>query len=1168
MCFLNLYAPNKDDPDFFQRVFDKVFELEGNKIIAGDFNTVLDAKHDRVTVSDKAFNNSKAADYINGFLEQNCFQDIWRVRNPLTHQYTWSRSRPNFVGSRLDYFLIETGISAWVDEVKIGTGIKTDHRPVKIKISPYGIARGPGVWKLNTKLLTNSEYVQKINEVINKALEWSPNLDPQNRWDSVKMIVIAESQEFSRLVASRNRQTAQHLETIVEDLESKLALSANETDLLLLEKTKSELEQFYESKRQGAIFRSRVRWYNEGEKNSKYFLNLEKCRSASKGMSCASTENGTIVNPIYILQEQELFYTTLYAKDENVVFDASDIEQVPQVLEKHFERLEGHITLEEMESAVKHMARNKTPGGDGLPVEWYIVFWNQVKNLLKDAINAGYENGQLHKSALEGIITLIPKKDKDVRKIENMRPITLLNVDYKIIEKVLADRIKPSLYDIIHPNQKGFLKGRHISINIQKILDLLDYTHENNIPGVILSIDWSKAFDRCEINSVLGALEKFGYPPQYVKWIKTVYTGPNSKVVNKGFLSNSINIERSVKQGGPNSAFLFLVIAELFAISLRQNKQITGFPIKEIMDLLGQFADDTDLFLNATERNIRNALSIVDNFYHISGMKVNYDKTTLYRIGSLNQSDAQMYVEQQVNWKSDEINVLGVCVTYDKSALLEKNYGILLTKTENILKSWKSRNLSLNGKIIVINSLIASLFVYKMSVLPSLTDAYVEKFNKIILDFIWNGRKAKISYDKLCNVKQFGGLKLVNLRIKDRAHKAIWVKTVSEDPYMRELAFNRLKCNMYEHIFRANLSKKDIELNFPDCFWRDVLVAWFEYAFETHPSGSQIFAQSIWYNSHIKSGGSIMKNNDALDNRLRTIWDIFCFEDKRFMSAKEIAEKYQINIMLANSILTAIPAQWKVDCKKLSCFPSVRLYDEFIREKNLVKKYYESQVKNQMLLFETYAKWQAKVQSELSYAQFLKLFTNIYKITNYTKLRAFQYRLLNNSLVTNRMLKIWGITGDDTCSFCKTDVETTTHIMWTCPKVQAIWYGVKQIITNICPEGDPFDLSLEKVIFNNVTKNPTHVYNFIVLAVKQKIYAEKCLGNVLRIQVFEKYLKECQQIEKYNVIQTGNVAKHTKKWQGIATKVSKEHEKCFNSDIFNVEEYAEQYIIQNEFFSI
>ena len=121
------------------------------------------------------------------------------------------------------------------------------------------------------------------------------------------------------------------------------------------------------------------------------------------------------------------------------------------------------------------MKRNKASACDGLPMEFYAVFFNGIQGILLDAINYGYEH-YIHNSALRGIISLIPKKGKDSRILNNLRSIMLLNTDYKLIEKVLANRLKPVLIELINEDQKGFLAGRHIATNIRRVFDLIEYT--------------------------------------------------------------------------------------------------------------------------------------------------------------------------------------------------------------------------------------------------------------------------------------------------------------------------------------------------------------------------------------------------------------------------------------------------------------------------------------------------------------------------------------------------------------------------------------------------------------------------------------------------------------------------------------------------------------------
>ena len=144
------------------------------------------------------------------------------------------------------------------------------------------------------------------------------------------------------------------------------------------------------------------------------------------------------------------------------------------------------------------MAPNKSPGTDGLPAEFYKIFWDDVKPFLINALNHGYAKGHLSITQKRGMITLVPKKNKPAILLKNWRPITLLNCDYKIAAKSIANRVKKVLPKIINNDQTGFLKNRAIGENIRLIDSIIKYTNTKQMPGLLLFIDFEKAFDSLE----------------------------------------------------------------------------------------------------------------------------------------------------------------------------------------------------------------------------------------------------------------------------------------------------------------------------------------------------------------------------------------------------------------------------------------------------------------------------------------------------------------------------------------------------------------------------------------------------------------------------------------------------------------------------------------------
>ena len=165
--------------------------------------------------------------------------------------------------------------------------------------------------------------------------------------------------------------------------------------------------------------------------------------------------------------------------------------------------------------------------------------------------------------------------------LENCRPISLIDVDSKIATKVIANRIKNVLPSVIHANQSGFMKGRFIGETTRSILDIIAHTGSLQLPGVLLFIDFEKAFDSIEHEFLYKALECFNFGPSFIKWIQTFYNNLSSCVLNNGFFSSLFQLERGVRQGDPLSPYLFLIAIEIMAISIRTNENIEGIKIGE-----------------------------------------------------------------------------------------------------------------------------------------------------------------------------------------------------------------------------------------------------------------------------------------------------------------------------------------------------------------------------------------------------------------------------------------------------------------------------------------------------------------------------------------------------------------------------------------------------------
>ena len=260
---------------------------------------------------------------LKNFCAQFDLLDAWRVLNPDTRRYTWRRKRPE-IQCRLDFFLITESLMCNVKSANISTGYKTDHSLIEIKIALHSNMRGPGFWKLNTWLQTEIDYVNQIRTVIKDTQEEYKNdrsVDDALMWEIIKLKTREHSLKYSAIKKAKTSRLEENLEKEINSLqcliESNNMEEKDKKDTLdALDTKKLELEKIIEYRTQGSILRARCRWHNEGEKITKYFLNLEKRHYKQGVISQLKLDNENFVTTDKeILGECESFYKRLYSSN-------------------------------------------------------------------------------------------------------------------------------------------------------------------------------------------------------------------------------------------------------------------------------------------------------------------------------------------------------------------------------------------------------------------------------------------------------------------------------------------------------------------------------------------------------------------------------------------------------------------------------------------------------------------------------------------------------------------------------------------------------------------------------------------------------------------------------------------------------------------------------------
>ena len=329
------------------------------------------------------------------------------------------------------------------------------------------------------------------------------------------------------------------------------------------------------------------------------------------------------------------FYQGLYNENNTIHMEDSSYANITNKLTKLTEDektgIERAISLEDLKNIVYKSKNNKSPGPDGFSNEFYKIFWLQINHLLLKLMNFYRERGVLNKAQSSGIITCIPKGGKLRNELKNWRPITLLNSIYKFYSGILAERIKNCLPKIINVDQKGFINGRFIGENTRLTYDIILECIRQKIPGLIIIIDFEKAFDSIAWDFILKTLEIFNFGEQVKNWVRSLQINSTSNILQNGHLSDEIALGRGCRQGDLISPYLFVLAAEFLAEAIRSNTNIKGLTILEKEHRLSLDADDTTLFMKYEEVCIRSCMGTLREFQKNIRIKGKHGEDKMYQ---------------------------------------------------------------------------------------------------------------------------------------------------------------------------------------------------------------------------------------------------------------------------------------------------------------------------------------------------------------------------------------------------------------------------------------------------------------------------------------------------------------------------------------------------------
>jgi len=1153
----NYYGPNIDCVEHLEEYFNLLIADNGQEIIsAGDYNFVIDVYLDKKGGLPRT--HEKMKNYLKTWCNINETMDIWRTKHPDTFDYTWKSWFKPHIYCRLDYFIVSNSLCNKTIDCCIKNSFMSDHRCVVLDISTDIIPRGTGFWKFNSSLLSDKAYVNTIRKTINDAIEENKGAEPPLLLDTLKCRVRGSSIKYCSYKKRMNKCKLEEWSNKHSYLQSKLPLEEDDKKQKVISDEIEELDYqirtLIDETTKGSMMRSKCQGYEEGEKNSKYFYNLEKANGNRKCINKLNTDHGSITDIHEILKEEVSYYKNLYS---------SKIDSKNPVLREinminFLDKAKGNISKESVNNLIEDItesevydilcsfADNKSPGTDGLSKEFYLCFWEEIKMPLLNSFHHSMKTGSLSMDQSKGILSLIPKKGKDTTYLKNWRPLTLLNTDYKILAKLFASRLKHTLLDFISSDQTGFVPNTYIGTNVNKILNFINHCQDHNIEGMLISIDYEKAFDSMEWDFLYRAMEHYGYPNKFINWIKMLYKNIGSCILNNGHISEVFNPTRGVRQGCPISPYLFIIGAEIMASFIRENNNIPTITNNENASVISQYADDTNIMTFRDVAILQEIFKCMDMFEVVSGLKINKSKTQVMLTGP---NLSENYGIDNFCTLSSDIYVLGITVSCDKNKLITLNYVPVLDNIQQTLNIWSQRNLSLFGRIEVIKTLAVSKLIYIMSLLPSPSKAYIEDMERILFHFVWKNTTAKVRKKVLKSTKNMGGADMVDLKIKDTSLKLAWInKLISLDGNWKDYITSKIPISDLEYFFHSNLKFSDLPFRLPkNSFWSSVFEKWCNIGYrsiEFYDTYKEILSRNIWFNSNIKFNNSIIFWRQWYNKGVKTIGDIYNVNTRTFLSYKELVDKYGIkdNYLSLMSLISAIPKKWRRNLKLKDTntidFENEKLLDIVINYGKCSGIIYKSTVNDaNEQPEERFNKWSNDVNMD-TFDTDLDWYEHIvewYRCTESIEIRSFIYKYNMRDLATrNHLFKI-GKADNPQCLKCNQGIEDVLHMFWNCPTVNTLWFNIYVWLNKVLKTNQ--FVTKEQVLMNilNMDVSYLELYSFIHIICIKSLYNNRESCTQVNLIHIKNSLRMYERIERNIAIKNKKIQQHYNKWLNLYT---------------------------------
>jgi hypothetical protein len=826
---LAVYAPAKASlrESWYNELFTLDLPFESVDIFAGDFNLITNPSD---TDSPHFTPSSSTIDSFNNFLNQHSLIDV--IPNNYRFTFTNNNTGTHF---RLDRFYIRSDLASLINSCTTHMTPKSNHRMVilSLDLPQFQPTHTHKIWRLQPSTANDPSVINTINNTI-QSFEFSSNISES--WIRLKEKCVSIYREAQTQQTNRNNNLKNRIRALLNrinnfsmnDLSSEHSLDklhAISNKDPYFQSLINEYENILDQQRQLLKIKAGIHWDCGSEFPSKFLTRQIKGRSAQKTIFRIKhpTTGELISDRINIQSAFFNFFSNLFKKQSTSSSTHLSLLNKWSITNRAslFINLDSPITGKEVEKAIDEINPNKSPGLDGLTGYFYKNHKVQLTPILVNLFNRFLSgNEKIPLQMKEGLLVTISKPKGDPLEIDNRRPIALLNLDYKLYSKILNNRLKLILPNLISPFQSGFVKGRLIFDNVILLDSIFNYNNQlSSSNGIVSFVDFKKAFDSVSHEAIQRTLDHLQLPSNFQQTVLDMLSDTKIRILVNGELTEPILIERGTKQGDPISPTLFVLVIEALSQALQSSSEISGLPFSphsnvKVKCLL--FADDLVL-LSKDYDDLQAALTILRDFHAATALQLNVIKSSHILFNNVPYPSSNLPFK--VIGDNDSERYLGF--SFDKMGLksqLKQKYHDLV----NLLVKWKQNNFTTLSKVSILKSYGLSKLNYLYFCDPLQNRHYYNNINKLVNWFLWSKSPSfhpssrylpKMKIDRLfCNFDN-GGVNLWNNYIRHMSHKAFLIERVLHDQHnliiYSAVWKHELNCNQSHHKSRLWTEARD-----------------------------------------------------------------------------------------------------------------------------------------------------------------------------------------------------------------------------------------------------------------------------------------------------------------------------------------------------------------------